>query len=455
MELIDQFAPMPGAELNYSAADARAPACRLHIAAKGLQRWLQPSVFATVLTGFATFGLTAIQGIILARMLGPEARGEFGTAMFYAAALTYVGMLGAQYALARRAAMDPSRQLQLSNAALKLGVLTGISTLALIVTLAFLVLPAEKRYLAPLCIVAALALPAEHIRLLLLAVDQGSGAFRRYNFVNLAKAVVFPMLLLILWMTGMVSVATAVILSLAAPVVGLALRLAMVSPCPRWSATASPSSRTLIRDGRPYLFSSAVCDLYQRLDQFLFIWLGSFTVQGLYAAAVPAAGLLLVGTEALALFSFNAGSRPNEATSLRQLLHAGILLASFQMLLAAAFALAVGPLIILFYGSEFSAAVPFALALIPAHAINGFAQVVEGHLRGRGNVRVGIWARIAAAALMVAVVMLTFGRLRELSIPVAASIGHSLVAMVLVWCTLIDFRCHRAISAAYSRDVQP
>src|SRR5262245_22913722 len=46
-------------------------------AAIKLPTWLRPSLIATVSTSFGTFGITAIQGIILARMLGPEGRGEF------------------------------------------------------------------------------------------------------------------------------------------------------------------------------------------------------------------------------------------------------------------------------------------------------------------------------------------------------------------------------------------
>jgi O-antigen/teichoic acid export membrane protein len=187
-----------------------------------------------------------------------------------------------------------------------------------------------------------------------------------------------------------------------------------------------------VKEGSPYLFSSAVCDLYQRLDQFLVLWLGSFFAQGLYAAAVPAASMLQVGATALSLFSFNSGSRQNPLMSRKQLISAGLTLAGFQAVTGLLFALVVGPLIVLFYGDRFAAAAPFALALIPAHAINGFTQVVEGRLRGLGNVRVGIVARIVGAAVMVAAVLLLFGKYRELSIPFAATLSNGLVALALI-----------------------
>ncbi len=160
--------------------------------------------------------------------------------------------------------------------------------------------------------------------------------------------------------------------------------------------------------------------------------------QGLYAAAVPAASLLLVGSDVLALFSFNAGNRVQEPLTRRQMLQGGAMIAAFQASVAGAFLLVVGPLIVLLYGDKFAGAVPFAWALIPAQAINGFGKVVEGHLRGRGIVHVGIWARMASASLIIAMVMLTFDRWGVMSIPLSATLGNSLVATVLAWYAIAD-----------------
>jgi O-antigen/teichoic acid export membrane protein len=270
------------------------------------------------------------------------------------------------------------------------------------------------------------------MRQFLMAVDHGSGRFRRYNVLVLLTSAVFPVLLLVLWLIGDASVTTAVCLSLAAPLIGLGFRFAVDKPLLCWPGSALISPRRLVKEGSPYFLSSTVCDLYQRLDLFLVLWMGSFAVQGLYAAAVPAASMLQVGATALALFSFNSGSRQNLNMSRRQLLRAGVTLAGLQLVTGLMFALVIGQLIVLFYGERFAGAVPFALALIPAHAINGFTQVVEGLLRGLGNVRVGIMARVAGAVVMVMTALLLFSSFRELSIPIAATVANGLVA---VWLT--------------------
>ena len=121
------------------------------VASRNLPTWMRPEILATVVTSFCTFGITAVQGILLARMLGPEGRGQFGTAIFYSTTLTFIGMAGAQYAIARRAAKNPGDSLQLSQSALRLAVLTGLGTFALVAILSFTSLPLEKRFLGPLC----------------------------------------------------------------------------------------------------------------------------------------------------------------------------------------------------------------------------------------------------------------------------------------------------------------
>ena len=87
------------------------------------------------------------------------------------------------------------------------------------------------------------------------------------------------------WLLGGCSVTTVAALTLLAPAVGFVLRLKsqgfrtlLVGPIHRRRARCS--------EGAPYLLSSAVCDLYGRMDAFLFLWLASFAAQGLYAVAV-------------------------------------------------------------------------------------------------------------------------------------------------------------------------
>ena len=134
----------------------------------------------------------------------------------------------------------------------------------------------------------------------------------------------------------------------------------------------SPRPARLIREGFPYLFSVVAADLFARLDVFLILWLASFAVQGYYAAAVPAANLLIVAPNALALFAFNAGAASGPARSLRQVLAAAAGVAAFQTLAAVAFAALLPALIGLVFGRDFLGQCRWPTPL-PAYALNGCA----------------------------------------------------------------------------------
>jgi O-antigen/teichoic acid export membrane protein len=134
---------------------------------------------------------------------------------------------------------------------------------------------------------------------------------------------------------------------------------------------------------------------------------------------------------ALALFTFNMGASGKPNLTAKQLVLATIALFGVQIATAGVFALLLGPLIRLVYGAAFAGAVPLALALLPAQALNGFGQVIDGYLRGRGKVAPGIQARCVGAVVMLAVTMGLHQRLQEMAIPLAASIAQLCVAGML------------------------
>jgi O-antigen/teichoic acid export membrane protein len=402
-----------------------------------LCRWRDAAVLETVGTSFAIFGLNAIQGVLLARILGPQARGEYGTAVFYTQTLTYVGLLGTLFAIARRAAQHRDQLPELRRSALRVGGLTGVATMALVSLLSLVALPTDKQYLAPLGMAVSLLLPWEHMRLALLAVDHGSSAFSRYNANQLLVASVFPAVLLAVWLSGVQWTTLIVLLTIPVPILGLLARLG-VERDRVLAGPASPPPTTLVREGFPYVFSVVAADLFGRLDVFLMLWLASLTVQGYYAAAVPAANLLLVAPNALALFAFNAGAGTERPASLGRLARIGGGVLAFQVLSAAAFGLVLEPLLVLVYGEAFRGTAPLAWALLPAYALNGCALVADGFLRGRGRAGIGVWSRLSGAAVMGLAVWLLFDAWRELSIPLAASAGHAMNALWIVLAIALD-----------------
>jgi len=85
-------------------------------------------VITTVATSFGVFWLFAVQGIFLARLLGPEMRAEYGTVVFYTQTLTFIGLLGTLLSIAAHAARNPEALPALRRAAIRLGAVTGVGT---------------------------------------------------------------------------------------------------------------------------------------------------------------------------------------------------------------------------------------------------------------------------------------------------------------------------------------
>ena len=167
--------------------------------------------------------------------------------------------------------------------------------------LSLIALPSTKAFLAPLCMICALMLPLDHIRLTLLAVDHGAGSFSKYNRNLLVNAAVLPMFLGLLWITGIRSIGTVVAATLAIPAIALAYRFG-TEGFQIIGKKADPPIRRLLVEGIPYAAAQTSNDLFGRLDAVLILWLASLTEQGFYMAAVSTAAMLVVAPSALAPF---------------------------------------------------------------------------------------------------------------------------------------------------------
>ena len=238
-----------------------------------------------------------------------------------------------------------------------------------------------------------------------------------------------------------------------APVIALAHQFHTTNVL-RLTQPASPRVGTLMKESVPYGFAVLVTNLFDRLDVFLILWFADFTVQGYYAVAKPAVTLLTVVPLALGLFSFNAGAKSDRHVTLPRVIGIGAALVAGQLLMAGAYALIMKPLMICVYGEAFRGAVPFGLALLAAGALNGCTVVAEGYLRGRNKPAIGIWGRLLGAVALLGSVALLFGTWKELSIPLAASIGQAVTMLFIISATLLDTWSRGKDSSSISESLQ-
>jgi antigen flippase len=404
----------------------------------------------TVIVSLAVFGLQAIHSILLARLLGPTGRGEYGTAVFFAQTMTYIGLFGTHYSIARWAASQSATKSASSGrsdyyrTAFRVGVFTGAVSLLVSIGLSWFALPSEKAYLFPMCVICSLLLPAEHLRLTGQSVDHGLGRFNRYNTSRLFAATIFPLLVLcfylfqyrdlsaIAWSTVLVSI-TAYLFYWA------------ISEIKSVWKPSEGRAYELIRDGLPDAGLVLANDAYDRLAVYLVIWCASLADQGLFLTALPISTLLLVAPNAFELFAFRSAASESRPLGAYRCAKNMLLIVATQGAVLVALQWILEPLVLMLYGEPFRDAVPVTRILIVAMAFGGLTIVGEGYLRGRRLVRPSIVVRGLATLILLACAITYWSSGSIEWIAKAATFGHAFNAVVVGVFVLRD--ASRTVSA--------
>lgn len=360
----------------------------------------------TVGVSFGIVGLHLAQGILLARLLGPQGRGEYAAAVLYSQLLVFVGLFGAIEIVCRYAANDKIDRQSLRGSAARLALITGVATTLLCIVCTVVGLPGDKRYLLPLAIVCAFSVLGQHATLVLSAVDRGADDFARYNRLRLIAAGMFPLLLTIwAFVAPTTLLSTCVLLVVATVLSTLPCLLGMKDQA---GVSPAPKATQLLREGRPYGVSMIATDLLERLDLLLVLWLAGIVTQGFYNAMIPVAYPLTVIPNTLGMYLFNAGAKEGGGLSVPRFRQILALLLLTQTITTLAFLALVGPVVTFVYGVEFAPAVIFAMWLAPVAAIKGIVQGLESYLKGRGQPMATIRIRILSAVVMLVAIMFLY-----------------------------------------------
>jgi len=451
------------------------------------------NVIATFLTTLAVFGIFLGQGIYVARILGALGRGEFGTALFFPREVfLYAGLLGGIEIVNSYAMLGTMNVRSLKYSAAKVGLISGVMTSVAAALVAITVLICVgKTYLIPFCLLCCLFVPWEHMQLTISAVDRGTKNFFFYNVNRLIYAASFVVLLAIVFesglylVTGLSPLTTVCILFVLSRIVGLAPTLRGMdvystltgtykerevegqldsslqarvnesnNPCQAPLDQASEDSKseeqvsvptpwTLLKQGRFYALSVLASEVFERLDVFLIVAIATVQESGYYFVAVPAAQMLIVAPNALGVFTFNAGADKTRTVSVKKALGVMGSIAGVQILSALFFALILPFLITRLYGATFAPAIPFALWLLPACALKGYLQAVDGYLKGRDKPMIGVWSRFLSIFVVLAFVALAYAEVipfevKLLSIPIGACIGQALATVLISTAAIKD-----------------
>lgn len=403
---------------------------------------------ATLSASFGSFVFFAVQGVILARLLGPEMRGAFAAAVLFPQALLYLGLLGAPELFAGYAARGAENN-SLRRSAARYGLIAGLISFCICLLLNIAFIREDFRWVLPLASLCALSLPLQQVRLAIQAVDHGQRELSRYNQGRLLSAAAFPLVLVIAYafrITDLNWICVMFVFSQA-----LALLLAQRGMRDSWRGTSAvPVSRGL-GEARPLMAAWFSSELLERLDMCLMLALVSDEATlGYYAAAVPIAALMIIVPNAGSLYAFNLGARSSEIPSFSRafkFLFTGLVI---QIVSAVVLAALLPFLVTMFYGQRFAPTVVFAWFLLPAGVFRGLLQAIDGYLRARGKAVVGVVTRLVGTAVLIVVATCSSGWLQRLgfegalAIPLGLSVALAFCFVVMSAVMLLDVSSHHA-----------
>jgi O-antigen/teichoic acid export membrane protein len=341
---------------------------------------------------------TALQGIILARVLGPVGRGELAAVVLWPMWFAGVGIGGVDVALARAAGRSADLS-GLRRTALTLAALTSLATAGTAYFLLPYLFPVSQQQLQPVSALFLAVIPLNHAALTLQAVEQGAGQFTLLNLSKVSLNPVYLSALVVFWLLGTTSLRWVIAALLASNGVVLVILLAARGRgLLRQHHLERPWS--LIREGSHYALVNIGNLLHQRVDQALLLWLLPTHDLGLYVVALSAGSVVGSVTGSISIVSFAEAAQANPHEGFERIAKAVRRATILCIVLSVALVPALPWLVPAVYGRAFAGATPVATVIVFGSMAVGLAQILDQSLRGQGRPYAGLVGRAAAIAVM-------------------------------------------------------
>ena len=358
--------------------------------------------FATFLTSLAIQGCGLVTGILTARILGPQGRGELATVLLWPVILSNLALLGCNWSLARAVASYPQGESDQMCSAVVLGFATSCLFSAFGYFLLPRVLPADRIHLLPLARICLFLIPLDVFNQILLAIEHGRMRWRRFNVVRVSYFLFYLTLVVVIWSGHLAEVRWFLWAFLASQCLAVLVRLwvqrkafvngrAHLSECLR-----------LLFSGFPFWGATAGNLLTLQIDTILVVSLMSAEAAGIYVVASAFSNAQFSIGDALGITSFAALSNEKAITNQKK-----ILTETFRQstLLSAGLALLLSCLIpflvLLFFGNAFKQAVRPAVILSLAAALTASGNILNQGLRGAGRPFAGLTSQLVGSGVLV------------------------------------------------------
>jgi O-antigen/teichoic acid export membrane protein len=390
-------------------------------------------LFSTAGIGFAVTLLGSVGGIVAARLLGPEGRGELAAAVVWASILTALASLGLPQALTYHVARTPEAVGQIFSTTLALTVVqSGVVLIVGYLVSAALLAHAQLKILATVRIYL-LSIPFSLLTGYLSTMAQGLKRFGLFNLLRLASTVGYVSALVLAAIIGFHQAQPLIWLLLGVQVLMtvIALLLFCLQVRPK-GGLSYDRAHELLSYGLKSYWGNLSWMANVRLDQFLMSSLIGMRELGQYAVAVSYGTAIfpLSASFAIVLFPRIAGDTSGQALQkIKKALRYNLIISGSAALF---FGLLSPWLLPGLFGRDYRTAVRPAILLLSATVLLGCNYVLSDGMRGLGAPLVASFAEMLAVGITLIALLVLLPSMGIIGAALASIMAYGAVFLVLI-----------------------
>lgn len=398
------------------------------------KKFLEDPVATTVATNVAMAGLGVVTGVLAARLLGPEGRGQLGAIQLWPSALATFAMLGLTEAVVYFSAKEPRQAGRYMGSAMFLALVSTVPFMLIGYWLMPHVLSAQspqiisaaRWYLWLIPLYALVGMPYHPLRNLkdmawwnVLRTLPGLGWLGLLIWA-LLQARANPQYL-----------ASSYLLILGFVFVPVLLVVARRIQGPYWPRRADFAP--MLRYGLPSATATLPQMLNLRLDQMLMAAFLPAQTLGLYVVAVAWSNAVHPILNAFGAVLFPRVASEPHAQKQALVFSQGVRMSVLAAIAVAVPLLAATPWVLPFvFGGGFRTAIPAALVLIVAATISGLNLILQEGLRGLGHPKVVMWSEFAGLGVTAVALWFLLQPFQLLGAALASFLGYSAICLFLI-----------------------
>lgn len=363
------------------------------------------SIIVTLVTQVGIQAIGLVTGILVARFLGPEGRGELAAIIVWVSLVAYVGNLGLPVAYTYAAARDPGRIRSLLGNGLvamlmQWPLLVAVGLLMVYLALSGYALPTRQLAVVYL----GLYIPLNLLTLYANRIQQGLGHYVGFNAVRLCLPASYVAALgLLAWMDHF-TVSGVLAANLFSNLVAFLLASSLLLPHTRAIPGRPWIDLSALKQDLRYGLSAHLGMLQPftglQVDVLMLTLLLPPNDLGLYMAALAGAGLIRAQGVALGMVTMPEVAKHGErASQYRKLVRFASLATVLGGTTAGILILLAKPLVNLVYGVAFDGAAGALQILALAALTTSVKNVLADGLRGMGQPLTGTVAEMASLAV--------------------------------------------------------